>query len=166
MESFLDSSGFEHVWTPELDGWGGHQKNATNLNIFIEAQKDSLRDSIQTTYGFPDVRPNKVNLIGHSMGGIISRLYVHNFNQSVEHLIMLGTPNAGNWSANFRASLPFADRAIKELTTHFMTQVFDIEWEIDSVPGVHYHEVAGNYPWFHWLWCTYVYTRMILRQTT
>ncbi|MCK4403992.1 MAG: alpha/beta fold hydrolase [candidate division Zixibacteria bacterium] len=146
MKSYLDSDGFEHVWVPELDGWGGHQKNATNLDIFIETQKESVRDFIDSTCGFPDVRPNRVNLIGHSMGGIISRLYVHNFNDNVDHLIMLAAPNAGNWSARFRASLPGADSAIKQLTPDFMTKTFDIEWGVTNAPTVHYHEVAGDYP--------------------
>ncbi len=147
MKSYLKNDRFEHVWAPKLDGWGGHQKNATNLNTFIEAQKDSVRDFIQSTYGFSDIRPNVINLIGHSMGGIISRFYVHNFNQNVDHLIMLGTPNGGNRSADFIASKgDFVCDAIRELTTWFMRIVFDMWWRIDNVPGVHYHEVAGDYP--------------------
>jgi pimeloyl-ACP methyl ester carboxylesterase len=44
-----------------------------------------------------------VDIVAHSMGGLISRFYIHNFMQTVfdgkpeaEHLVMLGTPNMGS----------------------------------------------------------------------
>jgi triacylglycerol esterase/lipase EstA (alpha/beta hydrolase family) len=44
-----------------------------------------------------------VDIVAHSMGGLISRFYIHSFMQpvfdgkpEVAHLVMLGTPNMGS----------------------------------------------------------------------
>lgn len=41
-------------------------------------------------------------LIGHSMGGLVSRAYLDQFGtDKVEHVITLGTPHLGTWMTNF-----------------------------------------------------------------
>lgn len=39
---------------------------------------------------------NKVNIVGHSKGGLDARVYLANNTQEVANLIMIGTPNAGS----------------------------------------------------------------------
>ena len=39
---------------------------------------------------------NKVNIVGHSKGGLDARMYLANNTQDVANLIMIGTPNAGS----------------------------------------------------------------------
>ena len=39
---------------------------------------------------------NKVNIVGHSKGGLDARMYLGNSTQDVANLIMIGTPNAGS----------------------------------------------------------------------
>ena len=39
---------------------------------------------------------NKVNIVGHSKGGLDARVYLANNTQDVGNLIMIGTPNAGS----------------------------------------------------------------------
>lgn len=39
---------------------------------------------------------NKVNIVGHSKGGLDARLYLSNNTKDVANLIMIGTPNAGS----------------------------------------------------------------------
>jgi pimeloyl-ACP methyl ester carboxylesterase len=39
---------------------------------------------------------NKVNIVGHSKGGLDARVYLANNTQDVANLIMIGTPNAGS----------------------------------------------------------------------
>jgi pimeloyl-ACP methyl ester carboxylesterase len=39
---------------------------------------------------------NKVNVVGHSKGGLDARVYLANGTQDVSNLIMIGTPNAGS----------------------------------------------------------------------
>ena len=36
---------------------------------------------------------NKVNIVGHSKGGLDARMYLGNSTQDVANLIMIGTPN-------------------------------------------------------------------------
>ncbi|MGA2937720.1 MAG: alpha/beta fold hydrolase [Syntrophobacteraceae bacterium] len=45
---------------------------------------------------------NKVDIVAHSMGGLVARLYIENLKKSdVRKLIMLGTPNRGSADAYF-----------------------------------------------------------------
>ena len=39
---------------------------------------------------------NKVNIVGHSKGGLDARVYLTNNTKDVTNLIMIGTPNAGS----------------------------------------------------------------------
>ena len=39
---------------------------------------------------------SKVNIVGHSKGGLDARMYLGNSTQDVANLIMIGTPNAGS----------------------------------------------------------------------
>jgi len=39
---------------------------------------------------------NKVNIVGHSKGGLDARVYLANNTQDVANVIMIGTPNAGS----------------------------------------------------------------------
>ena len=156
MESWLPDDGFEHVWVPMLNGRGGHSKNADSLNKFIEAKKDSVEDYVESVYGFTDVRPNRINLIAHSMGGIISRLYIDSLGPSVDNLIMAATPNGGNRLATALAWInPFAEAAIKEMSISFMRKFNN---DHPNVGEVDYHTIAGDYPVGHWPSCTDEYT--------
>ncbi|MBK8025498.1 MAG: alpha/beta fold hydrolase [Chloroflexi bacterium] len=74
-----------------------------------------------------------VDLVGHSMGGLIARRYIHHDMPTnlpgggplVSHLVMLGTPNAGTCYA-----LPFANGvllqpAVSELTPTYVGLIFN-----------------------------------------
>ncbi|HET7644789.1 MAG TPA: alpha/beta fold hydrolase [Nitrososphaeraceae archaeon] len=39
---------------------------------------------------------NKVNIVGHSKGGVDARVYLANETKDVANLFMIGTPNAGS----------------------------------------------------------------------
>ena len=39
---------------------------------------------------------NKVNIVGHSKGGLDARVYLANNTKDVANLVMIGTPNAGS----------------------------------------------------------------------
>jgi hypothetical protein len=79
-------------------------------------------------YGFiknnviPAFSPNvpKIDILAHSMGGLISRFYVHRYDtdENVNRLLMLGTPNSGVRAAGIR---PFyLEPAIGDMTIHSM----------------------------------------------
>lgn len=72
----------------------------------IGAQSVLLKKTIQgqkTTYAMLGIKLAKVDVVAHSMGGLIARQYVNppnpkDYNSDVRKLIMVGTPNHG---ANF-----------------------------------------------------------------
>lgn len=62
----------------------------------IEDDLNLLRQNLNTLHeSFDGIR---VDLIGHSMGGLIARAYVEgsDYRGDVDHLIMVGTPNGGS----------------------------------------------------------------------
>lgn len=75
-----------------------------------------------------------IDIVAHSMGGLISRHYIHNFMQPVfdgkpeaAHLVMLGTPNQGSPCANMVHGLFHmfgndAMLAMKELNTYSVSK--------------------------------------------
>lgn len=69
-----------------------HFKNAVNRLVVDIASKQ---------HGYLP----KLNLIGHSRGGLINLLYAHEFSQIVNNLISLGTPYCGSDWANVYVSL-------------------------------------------------------------
>jgi Leucine-rich repeat (LRR) protein/pimeloyl-ACP methyl ester carboxylesterase len=59
-------------------------------------------DNLLFTARSSGVAANKVDIIGHSMGGILSRLYLQNYgNKKINKLITLNTPHSGSPLANY-----------------------------------------------------------------
>lgn len=69
-------------------------KSLTSIDIRINAKK--LQDIVQHVLTLTGSA--KVNLVAHSMGGLISRWYIEQLdgNANVHKLIMMGTPNHGS----------------------------------------------------------------------
>jgi pimeloyl-ACP methyl ester carboxylesterase len=67
------------------DPCGKAKDHATELNHIVEDFKN-------------DTRKNKINIVGHSKGGLDARVYLANnlSNADIANLIMIGTPNAGS----------------------------------------------------------------------
>jgi pimeloyl-ACP methyl ester carboxylesterase len=85
-----------------------------------------------------------VDLVGHSMGGYISRYYIDRLMQErdVAQLIMLGTPNLGSDCANLPAALGFYLPASLEIRPSYMMGVFNPQ--ISHRHGVPFSAVAGT----------------------
>jgi pimeloyl-ACP methyl ester carboxylesterase len=86
----------------------------------------------------------KVDLLVHSMGGMISRYYldrVMNAN-NVAQLIILGTPMAGSACANLPAALGLLLPATLEIQPSYMVGVFNRQ--IVHRRGVPFHALAGT----------------------
>jgi pimeloyl-ACP methyl ester carboxylesterase len=68
---------------------------------------------------FPDV---KLDVVAHSMGGLVARDYIEgdDYDGGVDHLIMLGTPNAGSRWAAYRWAL--------EVQEHYHLWKSDPNW--------------------------------------
>lgn len=72
-----------------------------SLNTPIKELGKQLRDKLAAV-GLTPNHGKTLHIIAHSMGGLVSRSFIEQSqgNQVVQHLIMLGTPNAGSpWSA-------------------------------------------------------------------
>lgn len=101
LRSWLWRDGFCDVWTPSLYSCGAPGEHQFDLNSQILSDSiESLRDSFESEHGY---RPNRINIVAHSMGGMIARRYAvsddswsaNSNGLIVENLIMLGTPNQG-----------------------------------------------------------------------
>lgn len=86
----------------------------------------------------------KVDLLVHSMGGMISRYYLDRVmkNDNVAQLIFLGTPMAGSACVYPLASLGFLMPASLEILPNYMTNIFN--QQIVHRHGVPFYMVAGT----------------------
>jgi pimeloyl-ACP methyl ester carboxylesterase len=116
--------------------------NAKALNTFIE----QIRVKDQAW---------QVDIVAHSMGGLISRQYIHSFMQAaptinsrplVRNLAMLGTPNQGSLCAigltaiNYKLGIDNIIAPI-ELIPHV---VASFNQKVTQQRGVHFSVIAGN----------------------
>jgi pimeloyl-ACP methyl ester carboxylesterase len=85
----------------------------------------------------------EVDLIGHSMGGLISRYYIDRVmkERDVAQLIMLGSPMAGTDCANLPAALGLYLPATLEIRPSYVRDIFD--QQITHRHGVSFHALAG-----------------------
>jgi pimeloyl-ACP methyl ester carboxylesterase len=79
---------------------------------------------------------NKVNIVGHSKGGLDARVYLANNTKDVANLIMIGTPNAGS---------PLA-----ESSEECKPAVYDLRpgaaaTEVKKNPNTKYYTIAGDW---------------------
>jgi len=79
---------------------------------------------------------NKVNIVGHSKGGLDARVYLANNTKDVANLVMIGTPNAGS---------PIAQES--EVCT---PAVYDLRpgaaaTEVKMNPNTKYYTIAGEW---------------------
>ncbi|MFZ5922478.1 MAG: alpha/beta fold hydrolase [Chloroflexota bacterium] len=86
----------------------------------------------------------KVDLLVHSMGGMISRYYLDRLmtEDNVAQLIILGTPMAGSACASLPASLGLLLPATLEIQPAYMVGVFNRQ--IVRRQGVPFHALAGT----------------------
>ena len=85
----------------------------------------------------------QIDLLAHSMGGLISRYYIDRFVEpgQVRRLIMLGSPMAGTACANLPASLGYYLPATLELRPGYITAIFNAQ--VTRRKGVAFHDLAG-----------------------
>lgn len=84
-----DSLSYKAVTFENDDPCGKAKDHANELNRIIEDFKN-------------DTRKEKINIVGHSKGGLDARVYLANnlTNANIANLIMIGTPNEGSPLAN------------------------------------------------------------------
>lgn len=86
----------------------------------------------------------EVDLVVHSMGGLISRYYIDRLmdEKDVAQLIILGTPMNGTDCANLPASLNLYLPAILEIRPSYITGIFNPQ--ITDRKGVPFYALAGT----------------------
>lgn len=86
----------------------------------------------------------QVDLLGHSMGGLISRFYIDKYleGDGVGQLIMLGSPMAGTSCANLPASLGLYLPAVLEIRPSYVKEIFN--QQITHRKGVPFFMLAGT----------------------
>ncbi len=107
-------------------------QNANVLRTYI--------DGVQKQTG-----AEKVDLLVHSMGGMIARYYIDRImaNDNVAQVIFLGTPMAGSSCVYPLAALGFMLPASLEIQPSYMTNVFNKQ--IIHRQGVGFHMLAGTF---------------------
>src|SRR5215212_7140916 len=83
-----------------------------------------------------EIGQNKVNIVGHSKGGLDARVYLANNTKDIANLVMIGTPNAGS---------PLAQSS--EVCT---PAVYDLRpgapaTEVKMNPNTKYYTIAGEW---------------------
>jgi len=86
----------------------------------------------------------QVDLVVHSMGGLIARYYIDRVMQErdVAQLLMMGSPNGGTDCSALPASLGFYLPAVLEIRPDYVREVFNRQ--ITHRKGVPFYLVAGN----------------------
>ncbi|MGB7876808.1 MAG: alpha/beta fold hydrolase, partial [Anaerolineales bacterium] len=86
----------------------------------------------------------KVDLLVHSMGGMIARYYLDRImkTENVAQLIILGTPMGGSACANLPAALGLLLPATLEIQPAYMVDIFN--QQIVHRRGVPFHALAGT----------------------
>lgn len=91
----------------------------------------------------------KVDIISHSMGGIVVRSYMQEYNQSnVRKLIMLGTPNQGGLYNLGKTAEYFIDEGSSKIALDFIqlseNHAFMQNLSREPLEGIQIYTVAGN----------------------
>lgn len=85
-----------------------------------------------------------VDLVVHSMGGMISRAYIddHMQGRDIAQLIMLGSPMGGSDCSNLPAALGFYLPASVEIRPSYMRGIFNVQ--VTRRKGVQFYNLAGT----------------------
>ncbi len=141
-----------------------------NLHTSIEENARLLKKRLEAV-GLGENHGKQLQIVAHSMGGLISRWFIEREggNQIVNHLIMLGTPNAGSpWSTVEEWAIMFVTFGLNSLPSfafpakmlsNLLGIIEKIDISLDQMqpgsdflkslatspdPGIPYSIIAGN----------------------
>lgn len=99
MESFLASKGFERELLFKVSYEGKNAVNFASNNSVVPGGILSLQARAENR----SIATGKVNIVGHSMGGILTRLYLQSaaYKNDISKFITINTPHSGSQIANF-----------------------------------------------------------------
>lgn len=84
----------------DFDAWQLYYPYDMKINNCSDILKKSISKIFNNSLGNGNYINSSINLIAHSMGGLVSRHYIQNtIDHKVKKLLMLGTPNHGSLSS-------------------------------------------------------------------
>ncbi len=127
---------------PGLLNTGGNTGDTSGRTNSIAQNAAILKDYIQAVQA--QTGAEKVDLLVHSMGGMISRYYLDRVmdNENVAQVIFLGTPMAGSACVLPMAALGYLMPASLEILPDYMINVFNTQ--IVHRHGIPFYMVAGT----------------------
>ncbi|MCC6963945.1 MAG: alpha/beta fold hydrolase [candidate division Zixibacteria bacterium] len=142
---WLSARHFNHIWAPDLvlpsgaEGEVNFDFNTHGLSLYLD---DRLAQLSQKT----GLVANRVNIVAHSMGGLVSRrLLWERRTLDVPNLIMMGTPNGGvDWIPLalhlFGGPIKLFSPAVYEMSPPYMA---DFNKLVKNRPSTKYTNVVG-----------------------
>ena len=115
-----------------------------NNLIEIPEYSENLAESIHFILNCTGAK--KVDVIAHSMGGIVTRYYSHNNPTSIRKLIMLGTPNRGGLYGVGEVANQLTDTKLEfDFISLSEDHIFMNELnKKENVKDIQYYTIAGN----------------------
>ncbi|MBI4447539.1 alpha/beta fold hydrolase [Candidatus Woesearchaeota archaeon] len=117
LETKLRSEGFGCVHRLNYDFFRGVEETAGYINKELKIILSATRDK-------------KVDLVGHSLGGLVALYTSLAFPEKVDRCVMLGSPNHGTWLASF-GYLAVLGKPFK-----IFGMKFDCGSALDMTPGI------------------------------
>lgn len=170
FKDFYGIGSDEWQWTPTAETWyEGLIARLEDAGLTVDVVWYDWRDGIEDSARwlderiqfFKDIRgTSEVSLIGHSMGGMVARMYVESdyYDGDVENLITLGSPHFGAaqayfaWEGGEAYGWEAVHQAILEATIR-LWQVRGLEKDKmavvhEKVPGL--QDLLPIYPYLFW----------------
>jgi pimeloyl-ACP methyl ester carboxylesterase len=159
LEAQLGIPGRVECFDPPDDGRDGYRftEGTKNSAKMLKAYADDFASRMAPLSG------NKIHIVAHSFGGIVSRWYIENPQlggaAKVESLTMLGTPNRGTKMADIAFLSDLVDLEIEDIAAWDMRRASNKArgrlWYLNNtfvMPRVRYRAVAGNASAPAWRW--------------
>lgn len=108
-DSFVNSQKYNNTLTYRVNYPSSSSKSFSQLSHIIPRALDRLVDRLKEER----IVAQKVDIVGHSMGGILTRLYLQSngYQQNISRLITLNTPHSGSQLANLLLDPNYNNRA-------------------------------------------------------
>lgn len=117
-----DSSWYKTIW---FERYRSQRLSPNEVGLWLD---EIVIQAFDSTYA------SKVNIIGHSLGGLVGRYYATSFGRgnSVSRLIMVGTPNKGSSVFYIQSDRWSLDRATRKIDHSPLSQ-----WVIPTYPALY-----------------------------
>lgn len=127
-----DTCAIFETLTPALKnlGWSVHEIDVVpnNGDVGLDCLAEQVAAYVKKTFA-PD---QLIDLVGYSMGGIISRYYVQRLGglQKVQRLVTLASPHNGTWSALLR---PNPGASQMRVNSEFLNDLNRDAWQLEQL---------------------------------